>query len=155
MPATRPPATPDRASATAAMMAARRSDRTCAGRESLSHDLTSRRMPINEYSAKHDFGPFGAFHPRISAGNRRRWPGGQVPYYPDWMRMLAQRTVLAFLAVLTGVCPSTAQNAVTSAAQAAGSLLYPRTDRLERQDRLAVIGDVQRTSFWGRLVLAE
>jgi hypothetical protein len=57
--------------------------------------------------------------------------------------------------VLTGVCPSTAQNAVTSAPQPAGSLLYPRTDRLERQDRLAVIGDVQRTSFWGRLVLAE
>ena len=69
--------------------------------------------------------------------------------------MLAQRAVLAFLAVLTGVCPSTAQNAVVSRPQAAGSLLYPRTDRLEREDRLAVIGDVQRTSFWGRLVLAE
>jgi len=71
------------------------------------------------------------------------------------MRMLAQRTVLAFLAVLTGVCPSTAQNAVAPLPPAAGSLLYPRSDRLEREDRLAVIGDVQRTSFWGRLVLAE
>lgn len=32
---------------------------------------------------------------------------------------------------------------------------YPRTAKLDRQDQLAVLGDVQRTSFWGRLVLAE
>jgi len=70
------------------------------------------------------------------------------------MRMLAQRAVLAFLAVLTGVCPSSAQNGASSA-RATDTLSYPRTDRLERDDQLAVIGDVQRTSFWGRLVLAE
>jgi len=71
------------------------------------------------------------------------------------MRMLAQRTLLAFLAVATGTWPCTAQNAASMAAKAADALRYSRTDRLEREDRLAVIGDVQRTSFWGRLVLAE
>jgi len=67
------------------------------------------------------------------------------------MRILAQRTCLVGLAVATAACPCTAQD-VGATAQADA---YPRTEMLYRQDQLAVIGDVQRTSFWGRLVFAE
>jgi len=69
--------------------------------------------------------------------------------------MLAQRTVLAFFAVVSGAFPCTAQSATGSGAPAGDARRYPRTDQLLREDQLAVIGDVQRTSFWGRLVFAE
>lgn len=71
------------------------------------------------------------------------------------MPMFVRRAVLAFLAVLAGACPSSAQSRVAAKPNAGSELLYPRTDRLERDEQLAVLGDVQRTSFWGRLVLAE
>src|SRR4051812_23607377 len=71
------------------------------------------------------------------------------------MRMLAQRAFLAWLAVATGACPCTAQNADASQPGRASVLAYPRVESLSQEDRLAVIGDVQRTSFWGKMVLAE
>ena len=71
------------------------------------------------------------------------------------MRMLAQRAFLAWLAVATGACPCTAQTADASQPGRANVSPYPRVATLSKEDRLAVIGDVQRTSFWGRLVLAE
>ena len=69
--------------------------------------------------------------------------------------MLTQRAVLAWLAVATGTFPCSAQGADQSASRALSAPSYPRTERLAREDQLAVIGDVQRTSIWGRLVLAE
>ncbi|HEY0468631.1 MAG TPA: hypothetical protein VGC79_30765, partial [Polyangiaceae bacterium] len=69
--------------------------------------------------------------------------------------MLAQRAFLLWLAVVTGACPCSAQSADASALAAANVAAYPRADRLSQEDQLAVIGDLQRTSFWGRLVLAE
>jgi len=69
--------------------------------------------------------------------------------------MLAQRAMLACLAVATGGCPCTTQNTVANTPGSTNVRPYPRTENLEREDRLAVIGDVQRTSVWGRLVLAE
>jgi|GEM_PF-1247470 len=70
------------------------------------------------------------------------------------MRLSAQRALLACLAVATGGCPCTTQNEVASAARVPESP-YPRTAQLSASDPLAVIGDVQRTSAWGRMVLAE
>jgi hypothetical protein len=71
------------------------------------------------------------------------------------MRMLTQRALLACLSVVGGVCPCSAESAAARTARTLHTHFYPRTERLEREERLAVIGDVQRTSFWGRLVLAE
>ena len=71
------------------------------------------------------------------------------------MWMLAQRAFLVCLAVATSACPCSAQNAAASVPEAVRADPYPRTDQLQRDDQLAVIGDVQRTSFWGRLVFAE
>src|SRR6478752_4126909 len=71
------------------------------------------------------------------------------------MWIWARRAVLAWLAVATGSCPCSAQGADPSATRAADARSYPRTEKLDKDDRLAVIGDVQRTSIWGRLVLAE
>jgi Calcineurin-like phosphoesterase len=71
------------------------------------------------------------------------------------MRILAQGAVLAGLAVATGSCQSTAQSAGASAPRAAEVRCYPRAEKLTREDQVAVIGDVQRTSVWGRLVFAE
>ncbi|HET7544584.1 MAG TPA: metallophosphoesterase [Polyangiaceae bacterium] len=71
------------------------------------------------------------------------------------MRMLAQRALLACLSVVGGVCPCSAENAAARTSRTLKAHFYPRSERLSREDRLAVIGDVQRTSFWGRLVLAE
>lgn len=69
--------------------------------------------------------------------------------------MSAQRAVLACLAVATVGCPCTTQNEVASASPASASRPYPRSEQLSATDRLAVLGDVQRTSVWGRMVLAE
>jgi hypothetical protein len=71
------------------------------------------------------------------------------------MRRLAQRAVLAWLALATGSWPCSAQSAAPGAAPALSASSYPRSQSLDKDDRLAVIGDVQRTSIWGRLVLAE
>lgn len=71
------------------------------------------------------------------------------------MRVLAQRAMLSCLALAIGGCPCTTNTALVSAARAAKSAPYPRPDQLARTDQLAVIGDVQRTSSWGRLVFAE
>lgn len=68
------------------------------------------------------------------------------------MRILVQRTFLVWLAAASGACPCSAQSATASTAAIHD---YPRTQKLEQDDPIAVIGDVQRTSFWGRLVLAE
>jgi hypothetical protein len=81
---------------------------------------------------------------------------GSFRTIPVGMRILAQRGVLACLALATGGCPCSASSgAVVGAPPVAAAALYLRTEKLERGDRLAVIGDVQRTSLWGRLVLAE
>jgi len=69
--------------------------------------------------------------------------------------MLAQRAFLAWLAVATGACPCTAQTADASEPGRAKVAAYPRVATLSQEDRLAVIGDVQRTSFWEKLVLSE
>jgi|SRR6478735_659613 len=71
------------------------------------------------------------------------------------MRILAQRTLLACLAVATAGCPCTPQSTAANAPGSPQVRPYPRAEKLQRDDRLAVIGDVQRTSFWGRLVFAE
>ena len=63
--------------------------------------------------------------------------------------------MLACLGLATGICPCAAQSAGGSAPPAQPTVGYPRTEKLNRQDQLAVIGDLQRTSIWGRLVLAE
>ncbi|HEY3253347.1 MAG TPA: metallophosphoesterase [Polyangiaceae bacterium] len=68
--------------------------------------------------------------------------------------MLTRRAVLAGLAVATGACPCTAQS-VSAEPLAAEVRAYPRSEHLSKDDQLAVIGDVQRTSLWGRLVFAE
>lgn len=69
--------------------------------------------------------------------------------------MLAQRAFLVWLAVATGACPCSAQTADANELRAADVPAYPRAESLSREDQLAVIGDVQRTSFWGKLLLAE
>jgi len=69
--------------------------------------------------------------------------------------MLAQRAFLAWLALATGACPCSAQSADEDEPGRASVSPYPRGETLSQDDRLAVIGDVQRTSFWGKMVLAE
>lgn len=69
--------------------------------------------------------------------------------------MSAQRALLTCLAVATVGCPCTTEKEVESALPVSAIRSYPRTEQLSAADRLAVIGDVQRTSVWGRMVLAE
>src|SRR3954452_10752010 len=70
------------------------------------------------------------------------------------MRIPARRAVLAWLALTTGACACTA-SPFPQAPPAAPAHSYPRTESLQREDQLAVIGDVQRTSVWGRMIFAE
>ena len=70
------------------------------------------------------------------------------------MRISVQRAVLAWLALAIGASPCTA-SADTPAPGVAEDRSYPRTEKLAREDQLAVIGDVQRTSVWGRMIFAE
>jgi len=69
--------------------------------------------------------------------------------------MLAQRALLTCLSILGSCCPCSAESAAAISARTLKIRPYPRAEQLQREDQLAVIGDVQRTSFWGRLVLAE
>lgn len=69
------------------------------------------------------------------------------------MRIVAWRAGLAGLALAS--CAGSAQNADVNPPRSAPVPDYPRAEKLDRGDRLAVIGDVQRTSLWGRLVFAE
>ncbi len=69
------------------------------------------------------------------------------------MWMSPQRAGLAWLALLAGSWPCTPQSDANGSQMAVRS--YPRADHLGKDDQVAVIGDVQRTSIWGRLVFAE
>ena len=66
--------------------------------------------------------------------------------------MSVLRTIMGSAAVVAGSWACTAET--VHAPHAAEARSYPRGP-LERDDQLAVIGDVQRTSMWGRFLLAE
>jgi hypothetical protein len=71
------------------------------------------------------------------------------------MRISAQRAVLTWLLAATCACTSTARSAHENTPKAAEAPAYPRAAQLDRQDQVAVLGDTQRTSIFGKLILAE